>query len=212
MNIVSKLFVVAAHPDDELLGCGGTIIKALERGTSVDILYLSSGEAFESTREKEARTVCEKLGVSKYSFLRLKGKNFTVESKNIQQVVNAFKMSKPDLIFAPHENDGDREHKIAYSLVSEAHWRYCEAIQNDSLPKAFMLYEVHTPLESYNLVEDISNQITAKMKVLALYKSQLKQNRIDLAIKGLNEYRGKMHENIEFAEVFKIKGLRSMLS
>src|SRR5688500_6726222 len=39
----TRLLVVAAHPDDEVLGCGGTLAKAIEAGTAVEVMFLGEG-------------------------------------------------------------------------------------------------------------------------------------------------------------------------
>ena len=76
---------------------------------------------------------------------------------------------------------------------------------------ALVLYEVHKPMSSYNLIEDVSIEMDKKMNAMTIYSSQLKTTRWDLAIKGLNQYRGLLHDNLKYAEVFQIKKLSSIL-
>ena len=71
-----KILVIAPHPDDEVLGCGGTIVKLVALGYSVSVLYLSSGDKDQKAREKEAVNVCKYFKIKKYRFLRFKGDNF----------------------------------------------------------------------------------------------------------------------------------------
>lgn len=203
MNKLNNLLIIAPHPDDEVLGCGGTIAKAREKGHEINVLYLSSGDNNEKTREKEAEKVCSFLEIDGFHFMRLKGGSFKVDHKNVQKIIKHFKKLEPDYIYINHEFDSDHEHKIAYRLVSESHWRYNLKARNKI--KGIALYEIHKPLEKYNLVENITEYIDIKMQAMAFYKSQLETSRVDLAIKGLNEYRGKLHEQCDFAEVFGIK-------
>lgn len=198
-----NILVVAPHPDDEVAGCGGTIAKAVEKGYEVNVLYLSSGDSIEKTREKEAEEVCSFLKITDLEFLRLKDRTFKINAVNIQKVTESFNRIQPDYVYVNHELDSDYEHKIAYRLVSEAHWRY--NLQSKKKIKGVALYEVHKPIQTYNLVEDITDYIDIKMEAMSHYKSQLKISRLDLAIKGLNQYRGILHEQCEFAEVFIIK-------
>lgn len=205
-----KILIVAPHPDDEIIGAGGLMAKAIEAHHEVDVLYLSSGDDIEDLREKEAKAVCGFLGVKDYHFLRLKDQSFKVSAQNIEKVIDVFKISTPDLIYCNHGEDADFEHKIAYQLIIESFWRYNQFSKNPA--KGLVLYEVHKPLQTYNLTEDISSKINLKMEAMALYKSQLKKSRIDLAIKGLNQYRGLLHEGCEYAEVFQIKRYSELLS
>jgi len=199
----NKILVIAPHPDDEIIGCGGTIAKAIENKNNVYVQYLSSGDRIEKQREEEAKKVCSFMKITDYQFLRLKDQTFKVSAQNISRIIKYWEKIKPDFIYINHDLDADYEHKIAYQMISQAYWRY--NIKSDKKSKGLILYEVHKPLQTYNLVEDITKYIEIKMKAMSFYKSQLKTSRIDLAIKGLNQYRGLLHEQCNFAEVFAIK-------
>lgn len=204
-----KILIVAPHPDDEIIGVGGFMAKAIGTGNKVDVLYLSSGDSIEDIREQEAEAVCDYMGVNSHYFLRLKDNTFKVSAETIKHTIDSIQKSQPDLIFCNHKNDADFEHRIAYQLINESFWRYNQSAKRRA--KGLILYEVHKPLQTYSLVEDISAQIDKKMEALSLYKSQLIKSRLDLAIKGLNQYRGLLHENCEFAEVFQIKRYSEIL-
>ena len=208
--MVRNIVIVAPHPDDEILGCGGTIAKAISQGHNVSVLYLSSGDSIENKREKEAIQVCKFMGIKNYDFLRLKDQTFKVSAENIQSVIKIFNKLKPEIIYINHGEDADFEHVIAYQLISQVFWRY--NLQSAKKINGMILYEVHKPLQTYNLSEDISDFIDIKMKAMSYYKSQLSTSRIDLAIRGLNQYRGVFHEQCQFAEVFSIKRWSSLFS
>ncbi len=206
-----RVLIVAAHPDDEVLGCGGTICKLVEAGNQVSILYLSSGDNIESIREEEAKEACKFLNINSYFFLRLKGSEFVVKQENINQIISVFSEIKPQIIYVNHDEDADFEHLTANKLVSESLWRYNALASKDNRIMALVLYEVHKPMSSYNLIEDVSIEMDKKMNAMTIYSSQLKTTRWDLAIKGLNQYRGLLHDNLKYAEVFQIKKLSSIL-
>ena len=78
---MKNILVIAAHPDDELLGCGGTISKLLSRGCAIKVLFLGEGSScrFDNPSCKHAeeaivkRTQCaiealNLLGVSDFEF------------------------------------------------------------------------------------------------------------------------------------------------
>lgn len=208
--ILRKILIISPHPDDEILGCGGTIIKSIEKGDKISVAYLTSGDINQNIREKEVLTVCKYLGINSHYFLRLQRKGLTVSLENIKALMEIFEKVKPDLVYVNHELDADYEHRIAYQLAMQSYWRFNSDQAPNSKVIGLLLYEIHTPMEKYNLVEDISKYINKKMKAMSFYKSQLSKSRIDLAIKGLNRYRGRMHENIHYAEVFQIKKLTSL--
>src|SRR5688572_30216530 len=75
-----KVLIIAPHPDDECLGCGGSVALHVGRGDDIAAVFLTSGElglkklSRESAwqmRETEARTACAILGIAELSFLRL---------------------------------------------------------------------------------------------------------------------------------------------
>ncbi len=82
-----NVLVIAPHPDDEVIGCGGTIAKAVKNEDKVFVQYLSSGDSIEKTREKEAGKVCSFLGISDHQFLRLKDGTFKVSAQNIIRII-----------------------------------------------------------------------------------------------------------------------------
>ncbi|MFH0937609.1 MAG: PIG-L family deacetylase [Candidatus Daviesbacteria bacterium] len=205
---MSRELIIAAHPDDEVIGCGGTMIKFIENNHQIGVVYLSSGDSNEAVREKEAQEVCDFLNIGYYRFMRLKGQTFVSEMSNIRRLFAIYQDFQPDFVFVNHQDDGDHEHKIAYEMVNQSFWRY-----NDSNPANLIgglaYYEVHTPMSKYQIVEVIDSQIERKLEALCMYKSQILQSRLDRAIEGLNRYRGAMHEGCEYAEVFQLHKLRN---
>ncbi len=207
-----RLLVIAPHPDDEVLGCGGTIIKAVKNGLEVIIVYLTSGDSKQKLREKEAIKVCKYLKINESYFLRLHEKGLNASLENIKRIVKVFKRTQPDIVFINHDQDGDKEHQISYQLATEAVWRYNAKAGGGRQINGVLLYEIHKPMQNYNLVEDISSVIKQKMLAMSFYKTQLNNSKVDLAVQGLNRYRGSIHEGVDFAEVFQIKRWVSLFS
>lgn len=206
---MSKELIIAAHPDDEIIGCGGTIIKFLENKHQVGVVYLSSGDSNETIREKEAQEVCDFLDIKFYRFLRLKGPTFISGMESIRGLFAIYQDFQPDFLFINHQDDGDYEHKIAYEVVNQSFWRYNNTNSTHTIG-GLAYYEVHKPMSKYQMVEVIDNQIERKLEALSLYRSQLAQTRLDRAIEGLNRYRGAMHEGCEYAEVFQLHKVRNL--
>ena len=122
---MKKVFVVAAHPDDEVLGCGGTLLKHIYNGDKVYILFVSEGvtgrykisEISKSKkeilkRENMARNAA-KIGKFKIvDFLNLKNLNLNDYPHNYLTniIVKYFKKYKPDIVYTHYEHDLNIDH------------------------------------------------------------------------------------------------------
>src|SRR5688572_31959142 len=108
MNVV----VIAPHPDDEAIGCGGTMCLHNARGDTVSVVFLSSGElglkdrpkeAAQRIREREAEKAAEVLGVTTLKFLRYSdwyvGDASEAAARDVCQVL---RQHTPQMIYLPH--------------------------------------------------------------------------------------------------------------
>lgn len=217
-----NILVVAPHHDDEVIGCGGTIIKHLKNGDKASVVYITAGwsglpeikskqEAIK-IREREAGNACKAMGVQKAIFLRKDDRSiYNKKAEITEKLIKVIRDIKPNLIYAPHSKEKDIEHRITYEVIKEAAW----LSKSPYLPKLgqptksiqkIYLYEVWTPLEDFLEREDITSVIDIKIKALLAHKSQLKYFNLVDAITGLNAYRGSMVvTNKKFAEVFQIE-------
>lgn len=217
-----NILVISPHHDDEVIGCGGTIIKHHKNGNKVFIVYITAGwsgipeikskrEAIK-IREKEARNANKIMGVQRVIFLRKDDRSiYNKKSEIIKRLIKVIRDIKPNLIYTPHSREKDVEHRIIYETTKEAAW----LSKSPYLPKLgqptksiqnIYLYEVWTPMENFFVREDITSVIDIKVKALLSYKSQLKYLNLVDAITGLNAYRGSMvGTDKKFAEVFQIE-------
>lgn len=217
-----NILVVSPHHDDEVIGCGGTIAKHHGKGDKVFVVYITAGwsglpeikskEKAIKIREREVHNACKILGVQKAIFLREDDRDiYNKKGKIIQKLIKVIRDTKPSLIYAPHPNEKDIEHRITYEVIKEAAW----LSKSSYLPKlgasiksikAIYLYEVWTPMKDFFIREDITSVVDVKTKALLSYKSQLKHLNLVDAIIGLNMYRGSMVGTTKkFAEVFQVK-------
>ena len=218
---MKKILVISPHQDDEVLGCGGSIIKYCKNGDKVHVVYIIAGwsgipeinskqEAIKIS-EKEARNACKILGVGKAIFMREEDRNISESGKIIQKLIKIIREINPNLIYAPHPEEKDIEHRITYKITKEASWLskspYLPDLGDPTKSiEAIYLYEVWTPMKNFYLKEDITKEIDIKLKALSEYKSQLKHLNLIDAIYGLNMYRGSMTNDAKrFAEVFQIE-------
>jgi len=201
-----KILVIAPHPDDEAIGCGGTLALHLGRGDSVSVIFLTSGELGLKElpreeawriREEEACRSAATLGLNGCEFLRLPD---WYVGDDVDRAANAIApllfRYRPDVIYLPHPLEWHPDH--AASLPAT---RAAIAIAGITSP-ALLAYEIWTPLGSFDHVEDISSVMELKLAAIECYRSQLAGFAYDRAVIGLNQYRGALAAKCDFAEVF----------
>ncbi|HMF18186.1 MAG TPA: PIG-L deacetylase family protein [Gemmataceae bacterium] len=203
MNVV----VIAPHPDDEAIGCGGSICLQAERDNRVTVVFLTSGELglkklsreeVWKIREQEAERAAEVLGVADLSFLRRPdwyvGHAVEEAAAALRPVLER---EAPRLIYLPHTQEWHPDHRACLPVVRRA-------LESSDLPIPTLLtYEVWTPLAQHDDGEDITSVMRRKLKAIRCYRSQLDQLRYDRAVRGLNQYRGALAWKCRYAEVFE---------
>jgi N-acetylglucosamine malate deacetylase 1 len=102
----------------------------------------------------------------------------------------------PDTVFAPHPADDHPDHRATLPIL-------VAALADSGVRPDVQLYEVWTPLATFDQVVDITPVFPEKLRALACHVSQLGWFRYDRAIAGLNQYRGVMAGRCDFAEVMQ---------
>ena len=204
MNVI----VIAPHPDDEAIGCGGAICLHVARGDRVHVVFLTSGElGLEHAarkdawriREGEAEGAAAILGVSGLTFLR--GPDWTV-GEAADSIVDALRpvltREAPSVIYVPHPHEWHPDHRAALPIVQAA-------VRGAGTESPLVLgYEVWTALAEYDRVEDITPVMRRKLRAVRCYASQIGHYRYDRAVRGLATYRGALAARRAYAEVFRI--------
>ena len=201
-----KILVIAPHPDDEVIGVGGTISKRIKQGHDVYVCVVTKAfpplfndEIVEQTRA-ECRAADKLLGVIETTFLDFPA--VALESvpryelnAGIQKIIQRI---KPDEVYIPHRGDMQLDHKMivdasmvalrpkykhivkriySYETLSETGWDIPNT-SNEFIPTVY---------------EDISNELEYKINAMKLFQSQLDEfpnARSLVAIEALARYRG----------------------
>src|SRR5262245_16507542 len=122
-----NVLVIAPHPDDEAIGCGGTLCKHSTRRDRVAVVFLTSGElglkklpreqAWQ-TREAEAKKSAKLLGIASEDFLRLPdwyvGDHVMDGVKLLRPILER---EQPSLIYLPHALEWHPDHKAVLPIV-----------------------------------------------------------------------------------------------
>jgi LmbE family N-acetylglucosaminyl deacetylase len=203
--------VIAPHPDDESIGCGGTLCLHTLRGDRVAAVFLTSGELGLKhlpreeawrVREGEAETAAEVLGLADLTFLRRP--DWSVgegvdEAADLLRPILA--REAPQYIYLPHDREWHPDHRAALAVVRAA-------LRDSGIPApALRTYEIWTPLSEHDDVKDITSVMARKLRAVRCYRSQLAGFRYDRAVRGLNQYRGALAARCRYAEVFRYAAL-----
>ena len=181
---MKKILIIAPHPDDEVLGCGGTIAKYSKEGDEVYVCYVTRAytpdwpEEFIKNRPKEIENSNKILGIKKSYFLNfpsLKIDTFP-QKKLVEEISKVINEIKPEILFIPHKGDIQKDHR----LVFEASLVAARPINNKI--KRNLSYEVLSEsdwgqsIEPFipNLYIDISETLNQKIESMKAYKSELK--------------------------------------
>jgi N-acetylglucosamine malate deacetylase 1 len=204
---VSKVLVISPHPDDESIGCGGTLCRHAAAGDEIRVIFLTSGERGSrvmswpetaAAREREAAAAARVIGIQKLDFWRGPDSTLRCTPGLVNKLAAAIRDQAPDFIYTTHGAESHADHRAAARLV-------LRAVKEQDVPRpSLRFFEVWTPLSRYDLLEDISAFATRKQRAVQCYSSQLANHAFDAAALGLNRYRGAMHVSGtgEFAEAF----------
>jgi LmbE family N-acetylglucosaminyl deacetylase len=202
-----NVLVVAPHPDDEVIGCGGTLCQYAKEGARITVVFLTSGELglkhlpvpkAQTLREREANQAAKLLGVRGLHFLR--APDWFVGSatgKLATRLGKILELEMPQLIFVPHQGEWHPDHKAALPLLAAALTK-----SRAPIPE-IRTYEVWTPLTEFDHVINITSIMPRKLRALRAHKSQLKEFNYERAIRGLNAFRGELQAKCRYAEVFQ---------
>jgi len=216
-----NILVIAAHADDEVLGCGGTIAKYKDQGATVNVAILADGVS--SRNEENAgynpeilirNTAAEKankiLGVDKVKLgsfpdNRMDSIDLLDVVKYVELLIEEF---TPDMILTHHSNCLNIDHRIVNQAVCTA----CRPQGNYSV-KSILFFEIPSSTEwqinslggfSPNLFEDITSYMPKKIEALEVYSMEIRDWPHPRSIEGvlhLSKWRGAT-VGVDTAEAF----------
>lgn len=214
-----NVLVIAPHPDDEILGVGGTIAKRVADGHDVYVCVVTKGydPLFSEELVVQARMECKSadklLGVKDSIFLDFPAAMLEEipRYKLNDGILSVVKKVKPDEVYIPHRGDMQLDHKMivdaamvalrpkyehivrriyAYETLSETGWDIPNAM-NDFIPTVY---------------EDISSTLDKKISAMKIFESQLEEfpnARSIEAMEALAKYRGAT-VTLDAAEAFML--------
>src|SRR4051794_19856669 len=206
-----RLLVLAPHPDDEVIGCGGLVKLHLLDGRPVHVVVATDGaQAGDAAqRESESRAALASLGNATIEFLRFPDRELANARELGDRLAAILREWKPDLIAVTSPLEIHPDH-VALSRA------FCDLIARD--PSLFAdlavarvaFYEVSAPLRPNTLV-DISAVAEAKYAAIETHVSQMAMRNYASYARGLNAWRSmSLPGEIKFAEGYWTKPLPSL--
>lgn len=204
-----RLLVLAPHPDDEVIGCGGLVAQHLRENRRVRVVVATDGAEAGSgaVREEESRRALSRLGTVEIEFLRFRDRAL---DDSAAPLIRAELLSfRPDLVLVPSPIEIHPDH-LALSQL------FCELVQQDESLFATLaltqvaFYEVGQPLRP-NAIVDISDVAEEKYNAIAEHKSQLAMRDYIEYARGLNAYRAMtLSPETTYAEAYFVTELPAL--
>jgi LmbE family N-acetylglucosaminyl deacetylase len=222
--MAKKVLVVASHPDDEILGVGGTLARHADAGDIVDILIMAEGATSrDKTRDPSSRRdemaglraaageAAQILGLRPPQFAglpdnRMDGLELLDVVKLVEAVVSEV---KPDIVYTHHAYDLNIDHRVTHEAVLTA----CRPLPGSRVAELYA-YETVSSTEwgvvgnafVPNHFVDITAQLARKVKALEAYASEMRpapHARSIAAVQALAQWRGSS-VGLAAAEAFSV--------
>ena len=213
------VLVIAAHPDDEVLGVGGTMVKHVSSGDNVYVYIVTDGSSTQyegnskilEKKKEEAKKANFKLGVKEIIFGNLPDMKLdTIPHVQInKEISKVIEKIKPQIVYTHHYGDLNKDHQEVYKSTLVACRPYNSSV------KELYLYEIPSSSEWGEMSSQIKpmlfqkltkEELELKIEAMKEYESELREYPHPRSLEGiinLSKFRGQMISK-EYAEVFEI--------
>ena len=219
---MKKVLFVSVHPDDETLGCGGTILKHKEKGDAIYWLILTAptinhpyGFSEEMIKQRENEI---KLVALKYNFddvFKLSYPTQLLDEINFREIIvsidKVIDQIKPEIIFLINRSDVHSDHKVAFKAVYACTKNFRKPfIEKILMYETLSETEFSPPLGEFvffpNVYVDITDFIEKKLEIMSVFADEVMPDNLPRsfsAIKALAAYRGS-RIGVNYAEAFML--------
>ena len=204
---MTSILVISPHPDDETLGCGGTLLKHVSCADSIHWLIVTEmqvGQGFSSldlsTRAKEIDSVQKVYGFSSVTHLGFPttGLDQIALSDLVQSISEVITEILPAVLYLPFGGDAHSDHRIVFdSVVASAKWFRQPSIRKilayETLSETDIVSRLTDEPFKPNVFVEMTDFLQTKIDIMELYKSEFGQfpfPRSEQAIRSLAAYRG----------------------
>lgn len=219
--MASSILVICAHPDDETLGCGGTLLRHAESGDRISwvIVTRAIGERWSDDvrqkKDEEIRRVAKAYAIEERFELKLPSASLdhVPLGQIMEGIAEAVRKVRPSVVYVVHSADVHTDHHAVFtatmSVLKPFHMRQLGV-------ERIMSFETLSSTEAApfrvggqfvpNLFIDVSSQLDRKIEIMRLYASESQPDpmpRGPSAIRALARYRGATI-GVEYAEAFML--------
>tara|TARA_B100002052_G_scaffold186518_1_gene169904 strand:+ start:6980 stop:7651 length:672 start_codon:yes stop_codon:yes gene_type:complete len=217
---MKNIVVISAHPDDEVLGLGGTLLKHSINSDNIFWIIttkISQKKGFLSdkvkSRQIEIDRVKKELGIKKLFQLNFNTMNLSSETtiNMIEEISSIFKKIQPEIIYCVNRTDAHSDHRHTFDAVAAC----TKSFRFPSI-KMLLLYECISETEfapsvpervfQPNYFVDITNYLEKKIDIMKIYDSEIGDHpfpRSEKNIRALATFRGAM-AGVIYAEAFQL--------
>jgi len=213
---MNKVLIIAVHPDDETLGCGGTMLKHKANGDEIHWLIctdIDKNNDYYDTRQDEIKKVSKLYSFNTVNNLKLKTMQVDEYSMSeligkISKVINDI---KPNIIYLPFKGDVHSDHR----KIFEAAYSCTKSFRYPFIKKIYMIetlseteFAPSTKEDSFipNVFVDISKYVDKKIEIMKVFESEIAEHPFPRSIrnlKALGTLRGAT-AGCEYAESFML--------
>ena len=206
-----NILVLAAHPDDESVGMGGTI-KKLSKKNKIHLCVLTDGASAQYDDKKmilERKNACKKsgkiLGIKNYTFvdfpdMKLDSISHLEINKELEKIISKF---KPMIVYSPPSHDLNNDHRLVFDSALVAARPFSSSV------KQLLSYECPGPVKQPfrpTVYQNIEKEFSYKLEAFKMYKSEVMKfphPRSLIAIENLAIQRG-VESGLKKAEAFQL--------
>tara|TARA_A200000113_G_scaffold182615_2_gene168816 strand:+ start:681 stop:1532 length:852 start_codon:yes stop_codon:yes gene_type:complete len=199
------ILILAPHPDDEVIGMGGTLIQMIQNNCRVKVLYITLSD--DEALVKEATDASKNVGYE-IEFLGLEKRNISLDTSALEKFAHKINMTNAKHLFIPFMLDDHDDHRRVSELLQKA---YHQGLIETKF--CIWAYQVYTALP-LNSVVDITNVISKKIEAIRYYRSQFKSRDWAHFAQGLNAFNMRFlsgRNDASYAEVFFRASLKNYI-
>jgi len=180
------ILTFAPHPDDAELGCGGSLIRAVDQGLRVAVADLTVGEmgsrGTPESRQRERQNAAELIGLQARYSLGLPDSQIGAEPYQRIPLIELIRATRPRIVLIPYGQDRHPDHAAASQLVANA--CFFAGVRKvgegrPHRPERVYYYSLHSPFPP-TFVIDVSPAWDRKMAAVRAYQSQFQHNNGDV--------------------------------
>lgn len=215
-----KILIVSVHPDDETLGCGGTILKHRDNGD--ELYWLIATQTYEpqwtkesiEQRAQEVDKISNLYGIKEYFKLGFASTQLDTIAKYqlIDKVREVVEKVQPEVVYLVNRSDIHTDHQVIFDAVIVVLKPFVTRFNT----KRILCYETLSSTEAAppllerffvpNIYSDISEYMEEKLEIMSVYQSEIQLYPLPRSletIKALAKFRGATI-GVEYAEAFML--------